>query len=165
MKLISVVILFAAVAFLGSCTSQQEENGKTTVPAALYFGDSISGDGAAAATTLETLMAGKDSLPVKLSGKITEVCQKKGCWMDVEIGAGKTMRVSFKDYAFFVPKDAAGKTTVLDGYAQVDTISVEELRHYAEDAGKSKEEIEKITMPEVEITYEARGVIIQDEKK
>jgi len=128
-----------------------------------HFGDSISPDGAIAAAQVAEQLKGKDSLALKVSGIINSVCQKKGCWMEMEIGDGKTMRVTFKDYAFFVPKDASGKVAIVEGYVYNDTISVEELRHYAEDAGQSKEEIEKITAPEVEISFEARGVIIENE--
>ena len=102
-----------------------------------------------------------DSLDIKLTGKIIEVCQKKGCWMVMNIGEGKSMRVKFKDYSFFVPKDASGKTIIIEGKAFSETTSVATLQHYAEDAGKSKEEISKITVPETEIGFEAHGVILK----
>ncbi|MNY81520.1 hypothetical protein D3C86_2231200 [compost metagenome] len=71
------------------------------------------------------------------------------------------MRVVFKDYAFFVPKDIAGKTVVFEGEAKKTTSSVEHLRHYAQDAGQSKEEIAKITEPKDELTFVAEGVIVK----
>jgi hypothetical protein len=40
-------------------------------------------------------------------------------------------------------------------------VSVEDLRHLAEDAGKSEAEIEAITHPREELTFVAEGVIIQ----
>lgn len=126
-----------------------------------FFGDSISAEGAVAAAELPAQLAGKDSLRIKVSGTVEEVCQKKGCWMDMKIGNGQVMKVTFRDYAFFVPKDASGKSVIIDGYAYTDTVSVAELRHYAEDAGKTKEEIEKITAPELSISFEANGVIIK----
>ena len=70
------------------------------------------------------------------------------------------MRITFKDYAFFMPKDIVGKTVVMDGNAIVETISVADQRHYAEDGGMSKAEIEKITEPKRELTFEAAGVLI-----
>ena len=127
----------------------------------MYFGDSITMDGAIAADQLVAQLAGKDSISVKISGTIDEVCQKKGCWMNINIGNGQSMKVRFKDYAFFVPKDAAGKAMFIEGYAYNDTISVAEQKHYAEDAGQSKEEIAKITKPEISISFEANGVIIK----
>ncbi|MBI5659133.1 MAG: DUF4920 domain-containing protein [Nitrosomonadales bacterium] len=124
------------------------------------FGKRTTADGAIPASSVASKMKGLDSLAVKVTGTVTGVCQKKGCWMQLDIGEGKTMRVRFKDYAFFVPKNISGKTVVLDGYAYNSTTSVAQLRHYAQDAGKSKAEIEKITEPEVNVVYEARSVIV-----
>lgn len=125
------------------------------------FGDKITADGAVPAAKVSEKMKTLDSLQIKVTGTVSSVCQKKGCWMQMDIGGGKTMRVTFKDYAFFVPKDISGKTVIVDGYAYKNTTSVAQLRHYAQDAGKSKAEIEKITEPETSISYEARGVIIK----
>jgi hypothetical protein len=104
-----------------------------------------------------------DTLKVKVTGTVNAVCQKKGCWMKMDMGDGKTMMVHFKDYGFFVPKDCSGKRLVMDGVAFIDVTPVAQLRHYAEDAGKSKEEIEKITEDEKELTFEASGVLLYNE--
>ncbi|MBK8471245.1 MAG: DUF4920 domain-containing protein [Sphingobacteriales bacterium] len=101
------------------------------------------------------------SLTAKISGKVLEVCQTKGCWMTLELPDGKDLRVTFKDYGFFMPKDLAGKNIVAQGIAQTDTTSVEMLQHYAEDAGKSAEEIAQIAQPEIEISFVADGVVIE----
>ncbi|MBI2967452.1 MAG: DUF4920 domain-containing protein [Bacteroidetes bacterium] len=126
------------------------------------FGEAITEDGAILATEIATNTGDADSVALKVTGKITDVCQKKGCWMMVDIGNGKEMRVTFKDYGFFVPKDAAGKTAVIDGYAYKDTVPVEALKHYAEESGKPQSEIDAITEPEIALAYEARGVIIKE---
>jgi tRNA (Thr-GGU) A37 N-methylase len=73
------------------------------------------------------------------------------------------MMVHFKDYGFFVPKDCSGKKLVMEGIAFIDVTPVSQLKHYAEDAGKSKEEIEKITEDEKELTFEASGVLLYNE--
>lgn len=161
-------LLFIALFGLGiaACNDRPAE---TQTPAAnasaessmQFFGDSISPDGAIQAADLPAQLAGKDSLRIKVSGTVEEVCQKKGCWLDMKIGDNQVMKVTFKDYGFFVPKDASGKTVIIDGYAYTDTVSVAELRHYAEDAGKSKQEIGQITAPEISISFEANGVIIK----
>ena len=102
---------------------------------------------------------------IKITGTAAAVCQVKGCWMTTDLGDGKSMRIRFKDYAFFMPKDGAGKTFYAQGVASWETTSVAQLRHYAEDAGKSKEEIEKITEPKKEITFLAEGVLLSGKKK
>jgi hypothetical protein len=99
---------------------------------------------------------------MKLKGEIAEVCLEKGCWMTVATGDGQTIRVTFKDYGFFVPKDAAGKKTVIEGEAKMETVDVATLKHYAEDAGKSAAEIAAITEPETKLTFVASGVEIEE---
>lgn len=165
-KVLAAVLVTSLGLTQMSCNQPKEEStaGESkpaTDTTLMYFGDTINTDGAVSADQLMASLSGKDSLKIKLMGTIEEVCQKKGCWMNIAIGNGKNMRVKFKDYAFFMPKDAAGKTVYIDGYAYNDTIPVEQLKHYAEDAKKSKEEIAKITEPEVSISYEANGVIIK----
>jgi hypothetical protein len=81
--------------------------------------------------------------------------------MNIAIPSGGTMKVKFKDYAFFVPKDIAGKEVVIKGMATTDTTTVEELRHYAEDAGKSQAEIDSITEPKIGYKFLASGVALK----
>ncbi|MFN4298683.1 MAG: DUF4920 domain-containing protein [Thermaurantimonas sp.] len=126
-----------------------------------YFGEKITEDGAIDASELLTLLQEGDSVFVKVRGKINECCQKKGCWMDVDLGNGKSMVVRFKDYEFFVPKNSAGYTAIMEGYAKLEVQDVEWLRHKAQDAGKSAEEIAAITQPDTSITFMANGVIIK----
>ncbi len=128
---------------------------------ASYHGKKISEKGSIPATQLATTMGKKDKMPAKVEGTVESVCKMKGCWMNVKTGDGQVMRVSFKDYGFFVPKDIVGRTVVMEGTAETTTTPVSELRHYAQDAGKSKEEIEKITEPERALTFVADGVIVK----
>lgn len=98
-----------------------------------------------------------------ISGKIIDVCPKKGCWMNVEVG-NDTVFVKFKDYGFFVPKnDIKGKTVLMSGNIFKDTISVERLKHYAEDAKKTEQEIASIINPEYKINMIANGVAIEQD--
>ena len=98
----------------------------------------------------------------KLEGTIIQTCPKKGCWMSLAT-ASDTLFVRFRDYGFFVPTDSvSGKVAVIEGDLFLDTITVEMRKHYAEDAGKSEEEIAAITEPEYDINFIADGVIIKD---
>lgn len=103
-----------------------------------------------------------DTISAKMIGKVDEVCQSKGCWMKVDLEDGRQMMVKFKDYGFFMPKDIAGKEVILNGKAYVNKVPVDELQHYAEDAGKSAEEIAAITEPETTFSFEADGVLLKD---
>ena len=107
-------------------------------------------------------VADKENL-IKIEGQILSSCSKKGCWMKIKSDED-TILVRFKDYGFFVPKEGiAGGKTIINGKLSVDTLSVALQRHYAEDAGKSLEEINRITEPEVSITFLADGVLIRKE--
>ena len=104
-----------------------------------------------------------DSVNVVMKAKVKAVCQAKGCWMnlvDPVTSSEESLFVKFKDYAFFMPKDIAGREVLVEGTAYSEITSVDELRHYAEDAGKSEEEIAKITEPVTEKKFMASGVVL-----
>lgn len=127
------------------------------------YGKEITADGAIGVENFAKLMSTTDSAVVKLEAEVIGTCRVKGCWMDVRMPDGKPMKVRFVDYKFFVPKEGMeGKRTILQGTATRETIDVATLRHYAEDAGKSKEEIAKITEPKHQLTFLAEGVLIGD---
>ena len=66
--------------------------------------------------------------------------------------------IKVKDHEFAMPKDIVGRIIVAEGKAEVKETSVAMLKHYAEDAGKSKEEIEKIKEPKKETIMTIKGV-------
>jgi len=127
-----------------------------------YYGEKISGDKAISGAELLTLMQEKDSVWVTMKSKIVSNCQKSGCWMDLDLGNDEVIKVSFKDYSFVIPIDSQGKTATVEGFAKKELISVELLQHYAEDAGKTPEEIAAITEEEYIYTFEAKGVVIEE---
>ena len=102
-----------------------------------------------------------DTVPVKFSSKVNAVCQKKGCWMKVDINGEESM-VRFKDYGFFMPKDIAGQEAIIEGVAFIEEVSVDDLKHYAEDDGKSAEEIEAITEPKLTLSIVSSGVLLPE---
>jgi uncharacterized protein YcfL len=101
-----------------------------------------------------------DTVVVKFRSKVKEVCQKKGCWMAMELPGGKESFVKFKDYAFFVPLNSAESEAIVSGKAFVSETSVSQLKHYAKDGGQSEAEIAKITEPKIEYKFMADGVLI-----
>ncbi|MGB3344923.1 MAG: DUF4920 domain-containing protein [Aequorivita sp.] len=100
-----------------------------------------------------------DTLSLKFTSEVKEVCKKKGCWMKVDMEEEEVM-IRFKDYGFFMPKDIAGQEVIVEGKAYIEEMSVEDQRHYAEDGGKSGEEIAAITEPKRTLAFEAHGVLI-----
>ena len=66
-----------------------------------------------------------------------------------------------KGHAFLVPVSLTGKNIVVSGSGKIQETSVEMLRHYAEDAGKSKEEIAAIKEPKQEAIFYAEGLLVK----
>ena len=102
------------------------------------------------------------STRVQVKGEIISTCPMKGCWMNMLV-SNDTVLVRFKDYGFFVPKQGVeGSSAIVNGFLSIDTLSVAQLRHYAEDAGKKNEEIMKIKKPKITLSFLADGVAIQE---
>lgn len=128
------------------------------------YGTEITKDNAMTAADVEKKMKAQkvaELQNVKITGTVKSVCKMKGCWMEVNNGAGESIRIRFKDYKFFVPRDCENQIVYAQGVARFDTTSVPMLQHYAEDAGKSKAEIAAITKPEVALTFLADGVLFE----
>lgn len=100
----------------------------------------------------------QDTVTTTLRGTVDAVCQAKGCWMTIAAGEETEMMVKFKDYGFFMPKDISGREVIMNGIAYYEVTPVDELRHYAEDAGDSAEKIAMITEPKRELKFLADGV-------
>jgi hypothetical protein len=125
-----------------------------------FYGEKITSNNISDFVKVKNLTESQAEVETKIEGTILSTCPKKGCWMNVRVDQD-TILVRFKDYGFFVPKQGQkNNRVVMQGIAKKDTISVDLLRHYAEDANKSIQEIEKITQPEYKISFLANGVII-----
>jgi hypothetical protein len=93
---------------------------------------------------------------------VAEVCKAEGCWIRLKKDDGTSMMVRAKDHAFLMPENIVGKTVLVEGSATIKETSEEMRKHYAEDAGKSKEEIAKIKGSEKSVEFAATGVKVLD---
>ena len=125
----------------------------------MTFGAKTNLEGAIDANDLPPLLTDKPTREVKVKGKVAEICKAEGCWLKMETASGPMM-IKMKDHSFMVPLSMNGKTVVVEGTANLKETSVDMLRHYAEDAGKSKKEIAAIKTPKKEITMEATGILV-----
>jgi hypothetical protein len=153
------IILSIAFSLIAAFTFAQDAN---TI-AGKAFGDGVTKGNIITTAEVDAKLGDSTKKDMKVTGEVVLVCQKKGCFMNLAMPNGETMFVNFKDYAFFMPKDLAGKKVVIDGFAERKETSVEDLKHFAEDAKKSPEEIAKITKPKKEIVFEAKGVVILED--
>jgi hypothetical protein len=167
---LSIVALLAVGCNTSSKTTAKKEVSESEAYTAFQknkgdgktFGEKVTAKDAVSYDAMLAKMGKSTKLDnVKVSGTVEAVCKAKGCWMNITSDKGApSMFVKFKDYAFFMPKDIAGKKIVMVGNAFKETTTVEELRHFAEDEGKSKEDIAKITKPKEDIKFVATGVLV-----
>ncbi|MCP9198367.1 DUF4920 domain-containing protein [Gramella sp. GC03-9] len=169
MKNIWIVALTSL--FLLSCGNKDENKNKQiaqleeTQENFSGFGANISAEGALTAEEMsekfQNLKLG-DTVKVKFRTSVNSVCKMKGCWMTLNLpDMEEEPMVKFKDYGFFVPKDIEGKEVVVEGVAFIEETSVEDQKHFAEDAGKSEEEIAAILQPKRSPGFLANGVLIK----
>jgi hypothetical protein len=125
-----------------------------------FWGERFDTEGAMSLEQAVAAMQSADSAMVKVTAPIGGVCQVKGCWLTLGDDS-LSVRVKFKDYAFFVPMDCAGKAAVANGTIKREVVSVAEQKHLLEDAKATKEEIDAVTQDEVKLTFMASGVHIQ----
>ncbi|MNQ28665.1 hypothetical protein D3C85_419590 [compost metagenome] len=165
--------LYSVIVFISFSTISfsQEAVEKPSPPAgnALvgdYYGVDVSKASESKAISVEKLETKLESEKkvenVVVKGEVTDVCEKRGCWLTVKTGNGSSFFVKMKDYAFFVPTSLKGKSVVLEGNAEKKITSVDDLKHYAKDAKKSQAEINAITSPKEEIRFLADGIKVVD---
>lgn len=151
------LLLTIPVLLLGFMLMAQPPEGDANT--GMVFGKKTTAKDAIPVAELPAKLNGKESVEVKVSGKVKEVCKAEGCWLKMETAEG-AMMIKMKDHSFLVPLSMNGKTIVVDGIATLKETSVDMLKHYAEDAGKSKAEIDAITQPKKEITMQAKGILV-----
>lgn len=111
------------------------------------------------ATAIGTVLANADQYagkPQKFSGRVTKVCQKKGCWMVMADGE-KSARVMFGEDSFFIPTDTSGEAVVF-GTLTAKTMSESMAKHLAKDSGQDPDKVVG-EVQEVQIT--ATSVMLQ----
>lgn len=150
-----ITLLFTVIVFvsLAQPPSVSADPGAT-------FGEKITKENAQAIAVLPELLKKQESVDAKIEGKVIDVCPQKGCWVKLEITPQQYAFVRMKDYGFFVPTALKGRHVVVEGNAKTIVTSVEDLKHYAEDAKKSQAEIDAIKEPKEEIQLIAKGILV-----
>lgn len=155
------IIIILTLGLIFSCNNPNGEQTQTNTKESFY-GDLINTSEIINISEVKNSISQNGKIETKIQGEILSTCAKKGCWMKLKTEED-TLMVRFKDYSFFVPKEGVeGRNAIIQGEAYYDTLTVELLQHYAQDAGKSEDEILAITDPEYNFLFEASGVIIQE---
>jgi hypothetical protein len=149
---------------LGALHVQAQDHNSEIKPAAkgVVYGTEVTTTGEAISTNDIQAKMSNGAYEGKVTGKVKEVCKAMGCWIRLEKADGSTLMVKTKDHGFFLPQDLVGKTVVMEGSASIKEVSEEKRKHFAEDAGKSKEEIKKIKGSEKEVQFIASGIKVLD---
>lgn len=152
-----IAFLFIAL-FLVVGTAAAQKSKKGTIN---FYGEAFVAENVMTLAQLQGKMETETRYSCVFEGSVVQTCQKAGCWMEVSMPVGDGMTVFMKDHAFAVPLEKCeGKKTFVKGEAYFKELSVAYLQHLAEDAGKSKEEIAKITEPSKQLVFNASGVQI-----
>ena len=124
----------------------------------LYVGGQFQEMSDETGTTEVDFIAKWNGKTVKVSGQVGAVCQKKGCWMTLGTGepGGKSVRISFKDYGFFIPVNSQGADARVEGVLAVKTISAGDVAHLESEGGSFPNKLPDGTAREVRIV--ATGV-------
>ncbi len=165
MNKLNIFAVLLALAFT-ACTDQKNTNKEEVTADATQealadstmFGEPFTIENAKTPHLVIVNLAPQDSVEATLKGTVKEVCKAKGCWMTIDLGNEESMRVTFKDYGFFVPKDIAGREVIFTGQVKYTETDVATLRHFAKDEGKTEEEVLAITEPEQSYNFVATGV-------
>jgi len=155
-------VLFSLFVIIAVAAQAQEASEiKPAVKGAIY-GETPAAEGTALNVNDVQAKMANGMFEGKVTGKVSEVCKSMGCWIRIDKGDGTSLMVKSKDHAFFMPQDLVGKTVIIEGTASIKEVSEDKRKHFAEDAGKSKEEIKKIKGSEKQVQFVAKGVQVLD---
>ncbi|MCX6210760.1 MAG: DUF4920 domain-containing protein [Bacteroidetes bacterium] len=151
-----ILSLSIATLFCGVLLAQPP---KGDANAGMTFGEKINAEGTIKADQLADKLEQENKIAVKVEGEVAQVCTAEGCWLKMKTSTG-TIMVKMKDHKFLVPLSMNGKTIVVKGTAEKKETTVAQLKHYAEDAGKTKAEIDAIKEPKKETVIQAEGILV-----
>ena len=143
-KIIPVFLLLAVSAFAGEVITRGAAVSKETK-----------------AISLATVLENPESYTkeaVVVEGVIAASCTRQGCWMQLAPSEAKdaaSVRVTFKDYGFFIPLEAKGMKARAEGVAVVNTLSKADADHLEEEGAKL---VRRKDGTALEVSFVANGV-------
>ncbi len=106
-----------------------------------------------------------DGQTTRVAGIVTEVCEAKGCWLRLAPSADAEDAIFVKFTCpiegRLIPLEAKGRPATVEGQIAVTELTVDEARHYAEDAGATPEEIAAITSPQMQVRAQSPGALVE----
>jgi len=156
--LASVVAIF----LLSACqtedqvpTSEDAAEVEVTNAGSKTYGEAVDAQMAVAVRTVVDSAQTYDGADVTVQGRISEVCAKKGCWLSMDAGTARPVRVlvprTADGYGFTVPTDASGEA-IVSGTLSIKTLDTATRDHYESDGAARPDS--------VEVQIAARGIEI-----
>ncbi|HCD51680.1 MAG TPA: DUF4920 domain-containing protein [Balneolaceae bacterium] len=145
MKKVSTLIIALFITISVQAQTEKEvirlsEPVKTTADYEV-FGSDMDLDNIETRSLSQVVELGNEAQSIALKTTVAKVCQKKGCFFIAQDGDVQA-RITFVDYSFFIPTDSQGKEVILIGDFNIKTLSEDQAKHYAEDAGADADSIE-----------------------
>ncbi len=137
-------LIFALVLATGCSTVHAEEPAVQTDDATWkYFGAPFTVASALPASQVLADPAAHADKPVRMTGELSEVCAKMGCWAVVRDGEGRSVRITMKDHSFGIDKDTKGRKVDVEGQLVSQKVDPKKLEHYAEEGATEHPEAGK----------------------
>jgi Domain of unknown function (DUF4920) len=103
--------------------------------------------------------------PAKYSGKtlliegiVVRSCKMEGCWAEVaENKDSKSVRITMKDHAFFIPLQSAGSLARVEGKVSLKTLTKEQVEHLVKEDGAKFDNV-NMDGTVTEVSFEATGI-------
>ena len=166
-KILSLLALSLVFFAVNSATAQERQEKKPTeldktemIPAngVLKRGAALGNSEKVALTEVMQNPSEYAGKTVRVEGVIVRSCKMEGCWMELAPSKNaQSVRVKFKDHAFFIPLQSAGFMAQAEGVFSVKTLSKEEVKHLMNDDGAKFDKI-NADGTVTEIAFEADGV-------
>jgi len=140
----SILLLLPALIFLSACHGH-------SLRVATY-GSPVTGESLKQVELARVLESPDEysGRTIEIRGEVVEVCQRRGCWIRMAPTGSNDKQSVFVKFTCpiegerLIPMTALGQPVRVEGTLIVETISEAERRHYASDAGATREEIGNI---------------------
>lgn len=78
---------------------------------------------------------------VKTEGTVAQVCQRMGCWMELQAAEGsQAVRVPMAGHSFFLPRDIAGRRATVEGTVEVSELDEATQEHLREEGAEAADQ-------------------------
>ena len=161
---LAVIVLFTACTFrTGDQHSSKKESEGSGPDINGFYGEPFETAHAIPAYEIPEKLADTNNTELTVEGKVLDVCQVSGCWLEMDMMNGETIFVTFKNEDFVVPKDCKGKTVTVKGFVTKEVIGVDILKKMAREEGLTQEDIDAIDQPREEFSFVASGLIFPED--